>query len=354
MNLFAHFAAVVEAAIDQLASAGALPAELDKSRLTVEAPRDLAHGDITTNAAMVLAKPAGLKPRDLAEKLAELLLADQDIETADVAGPGFINMRLATSFWPKLAAAAYVLGEDYGRSRMGAGEKVNVEYVSANPTGPLHVGHCRGAVFGDALANLLEAAGYDVTREYYINDAGAQVDVLGRSAFLRYREALGEDVGSIPEGLYPGDYLVPVGAALKAEFGDALLSKQEEDWLPVVRERAISMMLDLIREDLASLNVHQEIFTSEKSLQGENGQGSSSVLDELRGRGLVYEGMLEPPKSLSKAEREDWEDRTQLLFRSSDHGDDTDRPLVKSDGSFTYFASDVAYALDKFNRAMRK
>ena len=350
MNLYAHFAGVVDAALDQLAANGVIPEGLDRSRITIETPRDAAHGDITTNAAMVLAKPTGQPPRELADILAKLLLVNEDIETAEIAGPGFINMRFAAAFWPKLAASAYALGENYGRSELGGGEKVNVEYVSANPTGPLHVGHCRGAVFGDALASLLETVGYNVTREYYINDAGAQVDVLARSAFMRYREALGEDIGEIPEGLYPGDYLKPVGEALKTEFGQDLLDKGEADWLPIVRDKAIEMMLDLIRSDLAGLNVHQEIFTSEKGLHGENGAGVSSVLEELQGRNLVYRGTLEPPKGISQAEREDWEDREQLLFRSSEHGDDTDRPLVKSDGSFTYFASDVAYALDKFNR----
>lgn len=350
MNLFAHFAAVVETALKRLADDGVIPADADLSRVTVEAPRDPAHGDITTNAAMVLAKPAGKPPRELAEKLSLILGEDADIETTDVAGPGFINFRLAASFWPKLAEAAFNLGEDYGRSQMGAGEKVNVEYVSANPTGPLHVGHCRGAVFGDALANLLQATGYEVTREYYINDAGAQVDVLARSAFLRYRQALGEDIGEIPEGLYPGDYLKPVGEALAAEHGRTLLDGEEADWLEPVREKAIAMMMDMIRDDLAALNIRQEVFASEKALHGADGEGVRTVLDALEAKGLVYMGHLDPPKNLSESEKADWEEREQLLFRSSEHGDDTDRPLVKSDGSFTYFASDVAYALDKYDR----
>ncbi len=350
MNLFAHFKAVVEAALGELVKTNVLPKDADFSRIAVESPRDAAHGDITTNAAMVLAKPAGQTPRQLAEMITDLLQQDDEIEAAEVAGPGFINLRLASSFWPKLAAEAFKLGDDYGRSQTGGGERVNVEYVSANPTGPLHVGHCRGAVFGDALANILQTVGYDVVREYYINDAGAQVDVLARSAYLRYREALGETIGEIPEGLYPGDYLMPVGEALKTQHGDALLSVAETDWLPVVREFAIAMMLDMIRDDLASLNIHQEVFTSEQSVHGEASTKVKDILDVLRAKGLVYEGRLEPPKSLSEAERNDWENRDQLLFRSSEHGDDTDRPLVKSDGSFTYFASDVAYALDKFER----
>ncbi|NNE21149.1 MAG: arginine--tRNA ligase [Rhizobiales bacterium] len=350
MNLFAHFAGVVETALGRLADDGVIAKDADLSRVTVEAPRDPAHGDITTNAAMVLAKPAGKPPREVAEKLSLVLADDPDIETTVVAGPGFINIRLAAAFWPKLAAAAFSLGEDYGRSQMGAGEKVNVEYVSANPTGPLHVGHCRGAVFGDALANLLQATGYDVTREYYINDAGAQVDVLARSAYLRYREALGEDIGEIPEGLYPGDYLKPVGEALAAEHGDKLLTEEEADWLDLVRDKSIAMMMDLIRDDLAALNIRQEVFASERALHGVDGEGVRTVLDALQAKGLVYMGRLEPPKNLSESEKADWEDREQLLFRSSEHGDDTDRPLVKSDGSFTYFASDVAYALDKYER----
>ncbi len=350
MNLFAHFNDVVDAALDRLTDDGQLPDGLDRSRVTVEAPRDAGHGDVTTNAAMVLAKPAGKKPRDIAGALAEALSGDGDVESSEVAGPGFINLRLADTFWPKLARAAYEAAETFGRSELGAGQRVNVEFVSANPTGPLHVGHCRGAVFGDALANLLATAGFEVTREYYINDAGAQVDVLARSAYMRYLEALGEPVGEIPEGLYPGTYLIPVGEALAAEHGDALAAQLEEEWLPVVRETAISMMMDMIRDDLAALNIRQEVFTSESALHGHDGGGVNAILDELRARGLVYEGRLDPPKSLSEAERADWEDREQLLFRSSDHGDDTDRPLVKSDGSFTYFASDVAYALDKFER----
>src|SRR5689334_17027063 len=265
MNLFAHFQRVVRAELEALSKGGQLPADLDVSRVTVEPPRDAAHGDLATNAAMVLAKPAGQPPRAVAQLLAARLAADPDVQSADIAGPGFINIKLKASFWPKLIASALSLGADYGRSEMGAGKKVNVEYVSANPTGPLHVGHCRGAVFGDALAELLSVAGFWVTREYYVNDAGAQVDVLARSAYLRYREALGQDIGEIPAGLYPGDYLKPVGQALAYEHGKSLLDRSEEFWLPIVRKKAIAMMMDLIREDLAALNIRQEVLTSEKS-----------------------------------------------------------------------------------------
>ena len=354
MNLFAHFGDVVQAALGKLVANGDLPEGLDVSRAVVEAPRDPSHGDLTTNAALVLAKPAQARPRDLAMKLLDVLKENPDIESMAVAGPGFLNITLAPAFWPKVLRSALQEGADYGRSNVGAGEKVNVEYVSANPTGPLHVGHCRGAVFGDALANLLKTAGYHVTTEYYINDAGAQIDVLGRSAFLRYREALGQDIGEIPPGLYPGEYLVPVGKALASKYGKALLQYTEDEWLPLVREFASAMMLDLIRDDLAALNIRQEVFASEKALHGKDGGKVAAALATLRKRGLVYEGRLEPPKGLSESERADWEDREQTLFRSSEHGDDTDRPLVKSDGSYTYFASDVAYALDKYERGFSK
>ncbi len=354
MNLFAHFGDAVAAALDELIARGEMPAGLDRSRVVVEAPRDAAHGDVTTNAALVLAKQAGAKPRDLAEKLVALLSQNADIEAMTIAGPGFINMTLSATFWPKVLASALRDGEVYGHSTIGGGERVNVEYVSANPTGPLHVGHCRGAIFGDALAMLLRVTGFDVTTEYYINDAGAQMDILARSAYLRYRQALGEDIGEVPEGLYPGDYLVPVGEALASEHGRTFIGEPEDVWLQPVREKTSQMMLDLIRDDLASLNISQEVFSSERALHGEDGGKVAKTLAELRGRGLVYEGRLEPPKSLSAEERADWEDREQTLFRSSEHGDDTDRPLVKSDGSYTYFASDVAYALDKYERGFKQ
>ncbi|MFZ5671756.1 MAG: arginine--tRNA ligase [Pseudomonadota bacterium] len=345
MNLFAHFQHNVRAAIDALAQDGKLPKGLDLSRVMVEPPRDSAHGDLATNAAMVLAKPAGMPPRAIAQLVAERLASDPDIQSTDIAGPGFINVKLKASFWPRFLDAALALADRYGRSDIGGGEKVNVEYVSANPTGPLHVGHCRGAVFGDALAELLLCAGYQVTREYYINDAGAQVDVLARSAHLRYREALGEDIGEIPSGLYPGDYLKPVGQALAAEHGRALLDLPEESWLPVVRQKALAMMMDLIREDLATLNIRQEVFNSEKALH-DTGEVDRTV-EDLRARGLIYEGRLPPPKGELP---EDWEDREQTLFRATQFGDDIDRPLIKSDGSYTYFASDIAYSRHKILR----
>ena len=349
MNIFGLFEKRVADALGRLAEAGKIPAGLDVSRVVVEPPRDSSHGDLATNAAMVLAKPAGMQPRALAQLLTERLATNPDILSTDIAGPGFINIRLKPAFWPKLLAEALALGDKYGRSTLGEGDKVNVEYVSANPTGPLHVGHCRGAVFGDALAELLSVAGFAVTREYYINDAGAQVDVLARSVYLRYREALGEDVGEIPSGLYPGDYLKPVGQALAAKHGRSLLARSEEFWLPIVRKMAIAMMMDLIREDLAALNIRQEIFTSEKSLH-ETGEVDRTV-EDLRARGLIYEGRLPPPKGELP---EDWEDREQTLFRATQFGDDIDRPLIKSDGSYTYFASDIAYSRHKIMRGFKE
>jgi arginyl-tRNA synthetase len=345
-DLFADMLGRVKAATQALVADGALPAGLDLSRIAVEPPKDASHGDMATNAAMVLAKDAGKKPRDLAETIADKLRADATVDTVAIAGPGFINITLKPAVWREALRAAIRAGADYGRSRSGGAAKVNVEYVSANPTGPMHVGHCRGAVFGDALASLLAFAGHDVTREYYINDAGAQVDVLARSAFLRYREALGEDIGAIPDGLYPGDYLKPVGAALAREHGDALLRKSDGEWLPLVRRTAIDMMMAMIRDDLAALNVHPDVFFSERSLiEGEDKVGAA--IEWLRARGEVYEGRLPPPKG---APVEDYEDREQTLFRSTDFGDDVDRPLKKSDGSYTYFASDIAYHKSKFDR----
>jgi arginyl-tRNA synthetase len=343
MNLFAHIQGVVLNAIETLVAAGTLPQGLDLSRLTAEPPRDATHGDVATNAAMVLSKPAGLNPRALADLLLPILSQHEDVASVVAAGPGFINIKVKDVFWPRLLAAAYKAGDNYGASTLGAGQKVNVEYVSANPTGPLHVGHCRGAIFGDALASLLKLAGYEVTKEYYINDAGAQVDVLAQSVYLRYREALGEDVGEIPAGLYPGDYLEPVGQKLKEEFGDKL--KGKNDYLQIIRGRTIEMMMDLIRADLASLDIKQDVFFSEKSMH-ESGAVERSIA-KLRADGLVYQGTLPPPKGEVP---DDWEDREQTLFRSTDFGDDMDRPLLKSDGSFTYFASDVAYTADKISR----
>jgi arginyl-tRNA synthetase len=349
-HLFAEILDRVHAANAELIATGFLPPGTDQSRVVVEPPREAAHGDMATNAAMVLAKSAGRKPRELAEAIAGKLRPDALLARADVAGPGFINLTLTREAWAEELRSVLACGEDYGRSDIGAGEKVNVEYVSANPTGPMHVGHGRGAVFGDALGTLLEFAGYRVTREFYVNDAGAQVDALARSAYLRYREALGEDIGPIPEGLYPGDYLKPVGAALATEHGRALLGRDEAQWLPLVRSKAIEMMLEEIRGDLAALGVEHAVFFSERSLvEGETDQVAATI-DALRASGLIYQGRLPPPKGQLP---EDWEDREQILFRSTAFGDDIDRPLVKSDGSYTYFASDIAYHKSKFDRGFR-
>jgi arginyl-tRNA synthetase len=346
-HLFADVLARVHAVCSALASEGGWPAGIDLSRVVVEPPRDAAHGDMATNAAMVLAKEAKIKPRDLAEQIAAKLRADDLIASVDVADPGFINLTLKVSAWLDALRGVLREGDAYGRSAMGGDEKVNVEYVSANPTGPMHVGHGRGAVFGDALVSLLKFAGYDVTREYYINDAGAQVDVLARSAYLRYREALGENIGTIPEGLYPGDYLKPVGQALAAEYGDKLLTMTEGAWLPTVRSKAITMMMEEIKGDLAALNIRHDVFFSERSLIETGNNKVTETIDYLRSKGDVYEGRLPPPKGKPV---EDYEDREQMLFRATAFGDDIDRPLVKSDGSYTYFASDIAYHKNKFDR----
>jgi arginyl-tRNA synthetase len=327
--------------------AATLGSSTDLSRVVVEPPKDPTHGDMATNAAMVLAREAQAKPRDLAEKIATGLRADDLVASAAVAGPGFINLTLKPSVWADALRAVLRQGNFYGQSAIGAGEKVNVEYVSVNPTGPLHVGHCRGAVFGDALANLLQFTGHDVTREYYINDAGAQVDVLARSAFLRYREALGENIGEIPEGFYPGDYLKSVGQALSAEYGDRLLGMPESEWLPLIRAKAIAMMMDAIKSDLAALNIKHDVFFSERSLIEAGNNRVAETIDFLRTKGDIYEGRLPPPKG---APVDDYEDREQTLFRATAYGDDVDRPLLKSDGSYTYFASDIAYHKDKFDR----
>jgi arginyl-tRNA synthetase len=356
LHLFAAMFARV-----QTACAGVLGHGVNLSRVLVEPPRDPSHGDMATNAAMVLARDAGKKPRALAEAIAERLRAEPDVEQVDIAGPGFINLTLKPAVWGQELRVAIAQGRDYGRSDMGRAEKVNVEYVSANPTGPMHVGHCRGAVFGDALANLLAFTGYVVTREYYINDAGAQVDALGRSAYLRYREALGENIGKFPEGLYPGDYLKEVGGELAADFGASLTTVPESEWLPLARERAINAIMADIRNDLMRLNVVPDVFFSERSLiegdppdpfapapaADEPKNRVADTIEWLRARGLVYEGRLPPPKSGAV---EDWEDREQTLFRSTDFGDDVDRPLKKSDGSYTYFASDIAYHKSKLDR----
>ncbi len=349
-HLFADVLARVHAICADLAAEGNWPAGIDFSRVVVEPPRDASHGDMATNAAMVLAKEAKSKPRDLAEAIAGKLRADPLVEKVDIAGPGFINLTLKSSVWIDALRSVLRKAEAFGRAVAHASAKVNVEYVSANPTGPMHVGHCRGAVFGDALASLLDFAGHDVTREYYINDAGAQVDVLARSAFLRYREALGENIGAIPEGLYPGDYLKPVGQALAKEHGDKLLAMSEAQWLPVVRSKSIAMMMDEIKGDLEALNIRHDVFFSERSLIEGGNNRVAETIDFLRAKGDVYEGRLPPPKG---APVEDWEDREQTLFRATAYGDDVDRPLLKSDGSYTYFASDIAYHKNKFDRGFR-
>ena len=344
MNLFADLRSLVIASLDAMTAEGQLPAGLDYSAVAVEPPRDAAHGDMATNAAMVLAKPAKQSPRAIAEALAARLAGDPRIAAAEVAGPGFLNLRLNPSIWQGLIRDVLTEGTAYGRSALGQGQKVNVEFVSANPTGPMHVGHVRGAVFGDALARLLSYTGHEVTREYYINDGGAQVDVLARSAYERYREANGLEP-EIREGLYPGDYLVPVGEALKETFGTALLDRPESDWLVTVRDFASQRMMDMIRDDLALLGVTMDVYSSEKALYG-TGQ-IEKVIDRLRALGLVYEGKLDPPKGKTP---EDWEPRQQTLFRSTAFGDDVDRPVMKSDGSWTYFAPDIAYHYDKVER----
>ncbi|RWC42508.1 arginine--tRNA ligase [Mesorhizobium sp.] len=347
MNIFADFNARITRAVEALDLKDKDGCSLDLSRIAVEPPRDASHGDLATNAAMVLAKPTGQPPRALAERLAQALRADIDIAAADVAGPGFVNLRLKDAFWQLHLTVLLGEGRDYGRSTVGGGKKANVEYVSANPTGPMHVGHCRGAVVGDALANLMAFAGYDVTKEYVINDAGSQIDVLGRSVMLRYREALGDDIGEIPAGLYPGDYLVPVGQALASEFDRSLLQMSDEEALAIVKDRTIDAMMAMIREDLALLNVHHDVFFSERTLHADNARKIRSAINDLTLKGHIYKGKLPPPKG---EKPDDWEDREQTLFRSTAVGDDMDRALVKSDGTFTYFAADVAYLKDKVDR----
>ncbi|WP_454916414.1 arginine--tRNA ligase [Xanthobacter sediminis] len=354
MNVYAIFADHVREAVAALAAEGQFEARgagLDLSRVVVEPPRDASHGDLATNAALVLAKDLGLKPRDLAEKIAGRLQATAHVAKVEVAGPGFINLTLDAGYWPQVLAAGLKAGPGFGRSALGAGEKVNVEYVSANPTGPMHVGHCRGAVFGDAMANLLAFAGFKVTREYYINDAGAQVDVLGRSTYLRYREAATGEKVEIPDGLYPGDYLVPVGQELAEMHGGEYLAAPEGEWLPIFRSFAIGAMMNMIRDDLEALGIEFDEFFSERSLSMGAVDKVGATIEALRASGEVYEGRLPPPKG---APIEDWEDREQTLFRSTQFGDDVDRPLKKSDGSYTYFAGDIAYHKDKVERGFLK
>ncbi|TMM54838.1 arginine--tRNA ligase [Sulfitobacter sabulilitoris] len=344
MNLFADIRALVIDTLTAMTQAGDLPGGLNFDNVTVEPPRDPAHGDMATNAAMVLAKPAGRKPRDIAEALAGALAQDDRITAVDVAGPGFLNLRLSDALWQGVVGAVLSEGTDFGRGTLGQGRRVNVEYVSANPTGPLHVGHTRGAVFGDALASLLDFAGYEVTREYYINDGGAQVDVLARSVYLRYLEAHGQVV-AFPDGTYPGDYLIEVGEALMRAVGERYVDEDEGVWLAEVRDFATEAMMDLIRADLKALGVEMDVFYSEKSLYGTG--KIEAALEDLKSKGLIYEGVLEPPKGKTP---EDWEPRQQTLFKSTAHGDDVDRPVMKSDGSWTYFAPDIAYHYDKVQR----
>ena len=345
MNIHQSFLAYVRAAITQLGADGILPAELDMSKISVEPPREASHGDISTNAAMVLSKAANMKPRDIAKHLAARLGALDAVASAEIAGPGFINLILTPDKWREVLAEILIAGIDYGDSDFGGGAKVNVEYVSANPTGPLHVAHARGAVIGDTLANLMTKAGFDVTTEYYINDAGAQVEALARSAHLRYREALGEDIGVIPEGLYPGEYMIPVGTALLAEYGDAYKDADETAWLPVFRDFAIDRMMDAVKTDLAALGIEQDVFTSERALI--DAGAVEELFATLDNKELIYTGVLEPPKG---KKTQDWEPRPQILFRATEFGDDVDRPMKKSDGTWTYFANDIANHLDKFKR----
>ena len=342
MTLYARFATYLDTVLDQLVEAGDLPAGLDRKAVTVEPPRDQTHGDLATNAAMVLAKPAGTNPRALAEKIVAGLATLDEVAEASIAGPGFINLRLTDATWREELTAIHAGGESYGRSDMGKGLRVNVEYVSANPTGPMHMGHCRGAVVGDALATLLEYAGHRVTREYYINDAGGQVDVLARSAHLRYREALGESVGDIPEGLYPGDYLVPVGQDLAKEYGDRFVGAPESDWLATFRAFAVAAMMEMVRSDLALLGIHHDLFSSEAELQAAGKPEAAEAW--LRERDLIYDGVLEAPKGDTP---DDWEPVELPLFRSTKFGDDQDRPIRKSNGSWTYFGADLAYHFQK-------
>ena len=347
MSLYARYSALLDGVLDELQSDGALAADIDRKAVAVEPPRDPAHGDLATNAAMVLAKQAGTNPRALAELIAPKLEAVPAVTSVEIAGPGFINLRLSADAWRDELTTILREGEDYGRSDAGNNERVNVEYVSANPTGPLHMGHCRGAVVGDALARVLEAAGFRVTKEYYVNDAGAQVETLARSVHLRYREALGQDIGEIPEGMYPGEYLVPVGEMLAAEFGDTYAEAPESEWLELFRGRAVAAMLDLIRHDLGLLDIHHDIFASEAEVQAAG--AVTRAMETLRSKGLVYEGVLERPKSLDPGD--EWEPVELTLFRSTQFGDDQDRPMKKSDGSWTYFGSDAAYHLQKAEKA---
>ncbi|WP_375703661.1 arginine--tRNA ligase [Bartonella sp. AD13SXNS] len=347
MNIFKNFEKKIKRSIELSDIKGKNGEDLDLSKITVDPPRDSSHGHLSTNAAMVLAKSIGINPRALADKIIELLKNDSSIENIDVAGPGFINIKLTKLFWQDVIKSMLELGTSYGRIPMGQGKRVNVEYVSANPTGPMHVGHCRGAVVGDVLSNLLQFTGYNITKEYYINDAGQQIEILARSVLLRYREALGQKINEIPEGLYPGEYLIPLGQSLVQEFGDQLLTMDKNEVLSLVKERAIHAMMSMIREDLAALNIYHDIFFSERMLYADNARAIRNTINDLTLNGYIYKGKLPPPKGQNT---EDWEPSEQTLFRSTNVGDDQDRVLIKSDGSYTYFAADVAYFRDKFNR----
>ncbi len=344
MNIFAEFEARIRTAISEVQKSGALPHDIDLSKITTEPPRDENHGDVSTNVAMVLAKPAGKSPMEIAQKIGDILGKADDVLGVNIAGPGFINIKLADAFWHKVVRAALSTRTEFGTSKIGNGEKINVEYVSVNPTGPLHVGHCRGAIFGDALANLLDYAGFDVVREYYFNDAGAQIDALARSVHWRIREALGEKLGEMPEGLYPGEYLKPLAENLAAKHGAELTSMTEKEWLPVLRAAGVAAMMALIKDDLAMLGIHHDVFFSELSLH--DGEIKKTI-EDLNAKGLIYDGFLPPPKGRTP---EDWKAREQTLFRATDFGDDIDRPLMKSNGDYTYFAADVAYFKNKFDR----
>lgn len=345
MNLYHYFLRELISIVDSLVEQGKLPDGLDSSRISVDPPRDSSHGDLATNAAMVLAKPAGMKPRDVAEILKQQISQLNSVESVDIAGPGFINLSIASAFWYDRMNDILDAGPGYGDSELGQDEAVNVEFVSANPTGPLHVAHARGAIMGDALSNLLRKAGYNVTSEFYINDAGAQVDTLARSTHLRYREALGEDIGEIPEGFYPGDYLIPVGQALARRDGDKWVKADEAEWLPMFRQFAVNWNMEQVKKDLAQLGIQQDVFTSEAALV--NAGAVEDVVSTLEDMGLVYTGVLEPPKGKTP---DDWEPRPQTLFKATQFGDDVDRPLKKSDGSYTYFTNDIANHLDKYRR----
>ncbi len=354
MDIFTHFETILKTSIETLMAEGVIPDSLDLAQISLEPPRERSHGDVSTNAAMVLAKPAGMRPRQLAGLITEKLRAHKSIETVEIAGPGFINLKLKPDVWRSALRTVLKRAGEYGTSTIGAGMAVSVEYVSTNPTGPLHIAHCRGAVLGDALANLLAVSGYKVTREYYVNDTGAQAGSLARSAYLRYREALGEDIGTIPSGLYPGDYLKPVGRKIARDYGDSLLNQPEDEWLPIIRDLAIDEMMGLIRADLARLNIRHDVFFSERSLHAAQGGKDSEIaqaIAALRERGLIYEGVLPPPKGLKPKA---WQEREQTLFKSGQFGDDIDRPLIKEDGTYTYFAADIAYFSNKVSRGFKQ